>query len=471
MKSISHFNINFTKLKHFFESKYFLLFLASITLVSWIITTYVKASFLFSIPYIILCIILILMLIVKSKFYSLCALMMFFMAGNGKIPVPIENKIPLTIIALFALPVLILVIKRFIENWSINNKIFLNPLLVIQIIMSIVMFISIINSPVKFKSLGLTLLFMINILISIIVLQIDVEKEKFKKYLTWSAIIFMLVTSTQFLIKIFVRYMELQEFSLLLESLRKKDLELCWALANHFVVIINMGIAFSIYRFFRTESNKEKVFVSLFAIYGLISVILTFSRGGYLGLSVLLFVMLIVILIGNKQKNTLLIFFVTAIVMLIAMILVLKQTGTLDFLIKYFKEMGISENGRDRIRQYAIRLFKENWLFGTGWGTSKYYNDIYFDQKIYNYHNYILQASTAGIFSIIAFFVYIIIVLNLCMKKHFFQLTVLSITCMFLVHGWVDTLYYNRLLMPYYTLFVSSCIIFNNSKKSDKLLL
>lgn len=451
----------------FFESKYFILFLSLLTVLTWSVTTYIKISWPYALPYIIFCVLIILINITKAKCYSLASMFMLCIAGNGNIPIPTDNKVPIFFIAIFGVITSGFTLFNYFKNSKRNLKILLEPLILILIVMSVIMLVSIIKSPVKLKSLALTGLFMLNIVMAIIPLVIDVDKEKMKKYLAWSAIAFMVVTATQFFIAIGVKYNVVKDFSLVLTALRKKQIELYWAIGNHFVVILNMGVAFAIYRFFRTKSIEERIFVTLMALYGLFAVILTFSRGGYVGLAVLLISLLGIIIFGNKQKKTLLIFIPTCLVLLLVTLIVLDKTGTLDLLIKYYKEMGVSENGRDQIREFAIKLFKGNWLLGTGWGSWKYYNAIYFNQNIYNYHNYLLQASTAGIFSIIAFIIYIIIVLNICCKKHFFQLVMLAITLMFLAHGWVDTIYYNRVLMPYYTIFIAYCVVLNKHGKKQ----
>ena len=452
IKPKSNYSVILEKLKLFFESKWFIFLLGIITIITW----WTKLMYT---PYILLCIFIMGLAITKAKANSIIGLLMLYIAGNQNGELKTSGAGFITII-IFAVLAVGMILWRFIPNLKENTKKILTNKIIIALLFLIAsMLISIINSPVKLHSLGLTGVFALNILVSIIVL-LDVDNtEEARDIFALSMIVFMLVVSVEFEINILK---EIDEPNHLWELLKSKRIDVGWALGNHFVVIINMGMVMCGYLFIKCQRLFKRLLITIAIVIGLLAEVLTLSRGGFLGLFTCTLCMIFVVFVFSKNKRTILTATGLVLVSVGITLAILFKTGVLDKIIDSLKFMGTSENGRKRIWDMAWALFKEHWLIGTGWGTSRYYLDTVLKDWVYNYHNYFWQISTCGIVGIASFLSYLIIILKSCVKKNLYCCCVITIIFMFLTHGFVDTLFFSKNLM----LLLSILVMLTVSKRS-----
>lgn len=437
-------------LNSFFESKKYIVFLSFLSIISWLLANFVTTSISFSTPYIFIVILVWLMCFSKTKPYALMPMFMLFFAGNVSMTFP-YTKADIILLIIIGIPTLVLVGYKFSRtNVRANLKVLYENRIALSLgILVIVMFLSTVKSPVKLFTFVYAFVMLLTLFLYLASYLIAKNKNDIKHYMALSMIAFMYVIVIEFLINILVYYFQHDaNLKLLWLALQKKEINIGWALGNHFAVIINMAIALCVYEFFTKKNLWYRIFLIVSAIVGLVTIVFTFSRGAYFGFFALAPVILISLFLTIKNKK---IIYTTIGIVLAALGVVVfffYRCGIVEKLIEVFEEKGMTTGtGRDELWDLAVYLFKKNWFLGTGWGTSYYYIEIILGRTENNYHNYILQASTCGILGIVSFLTVVFYLLKKVYSKNLYSLTMLAILVMFLVHGFVDTLFLNPILM------------------------
>ena len=162
------------KLKLFLESKYFIILIGVITVLSWKL----KLNYL---PYIILSLGFILIELVKAEYISVPSLFFLYVGGNQNNTMDVKSG-GFYIILCFAIPAVILVLYNFFKNIKEYKHKLKDRLLYILIALFISMLISIINSLVKGLTIAYAMTFFLNIFIVVLILtRVDINdtnKEK-----------------------------------------------------------------------------------------------------------------------------------------------------------------------------------------------------------------------------------------------------------------------------------------------------
>lgn len=421
----------------FFESKIFIVIIGALTMLCWYINSlYVTAS--------IFGIILILELIFKSKLYSFPAMLGLVFAGYKKYSMSFKDYGLYVMIGILLFAIILFLI-RFIQNRHlIKQRIKGCSILYTTLLLSIPMFVSIINSPVKPITLAHTALWVLNAVIVLVVLYGIPNTEESKRKIAFSFVMLMYVIGIQIIISS-IDYIKEYGYQALMT---KKDFNIGWNLTNHAVIGTNIGVISSCYLFIKYKNKLSKCFMLISAIFGMSLNFFVACRGGIFGIGVCgILLAIIVCIIYRKQWQALLLSIVMISCVAGISYIFLSHTEVGEALIEHFTKIGIDDSGRKRLYIFAIDLFKDNKLIGTGWGSSAYYLKNVLGDWVTNYHNWFLQMlATCGIFGVVCLGIYLVDIFRLkkYQYKDIFTWIVFIIVLYFLVHGAVDTVLFSK---------------------------
>ncbi len=437
------------KLKIFFESKFFVIALGFLTIISWLWANFVKIPIAFSTPYIFIAIIVWLMCLTHSKPCASMAMFMLFFAGNSSMKFPYTTA-DVILLGIIGIPTLSLVAYKFSRCKIRSNLKFLyqdKTAFWLTILVGI-MYLSTIKSPVKGFTMLYSFVMMLTLFLYLLSVLVIEKTDKNKQLMSIGLITFMYVIIIEFAISAAIDYFRydgnLEQFWI---SLQTKKVNIGWSLGNHFAVIINIAIAMCIYEIIKHKNLAYRIFLVLSIIFGIVAEVFTFSRGAYFGFAAMIGTLFLALLIMVKNKKFIIWSILIAIFCAASLLIIFWKLGLLSQILEILSDRGMSVNGRDGLWELSINLFKDNWLLGTGWGSSYYYIEQILNRPEYNYHNYILQSSTCGILGIISFVLFVVFLIKKLFKPDLFSIMIFSITVMFLVHGFVDTLFLNPILM------------------------
>ncbi len=237
-----------------------------------------------------------------------------------------------------------------------------------------------------------------------------------------------------------------------------------WGLGNNIGGILAFFLPIHMYELFKSKSIKTLILNALGFILVLITIILTTSRGAYLG--VLAFGILFIIgfikyapFDYKKYKKVLI-----RIGLLLLPLLVLVIIFGVDFMISFMQKSSFL-NGREVDWVDAWNYFLEHPIFGKSW-----YSDTWELDSFRSYHNTILHTlATMGIVGLLGFIYFQFNIVKLVIKNfHFESFVILSMFIVTHVHGLVDNTYYAPLHMIPLLILLGSLETFNSS--STKLI-
>lgn len=421
----------------FLESKLFIILISALTMLCWYINSlYVTAS--------IFGVILILELIFKSKLYSFPAMLGLVFAGYKKYSMSFKDY-GLYVMVGILLFAIILFIIRFIQNRHyIKQRIKGCSILYTTLLLAVPMLVSIINSPVKPITFAHTALWLLNAIIILAVLYGIPNTDEAKEKVCFAFVMFMYLIGIQIVISSIDYIKEFGYKTMIIE----KDFNIGWNLTNHAVIGANIGVISACYIFINSKNMYYKIFMMLSAIFGIAINCFVVCRGGLLGIGIsgLALALIICVIYRRQWKSIILLAIMIGCIAAISFIFI-SHTEIGETLIDHFTKMGFDGNGRDRIYKFAINLFKDNKLIGTGWGSSAYYLKNVLGDWVTNYHNWFLQMlATCGIFGAICLGIYLIDIFRVkkYQYKDSFTWIVFVIVLYFLVHGMVDTVLFSK---------------------------
>lgn len=164
-----------------------------------------------------------------------------------------------------------------------------------------------------------------------------------------------------------------------------------WGIGNEVSIMICMSLPFVFYRLIKSKYRSLMIYVF---VLGIITVVLTFSRGGYLFVGLELFLLFLYCLTKIKYKK--LAYFITIIVG----ISLLYYFNSIDLLEKLFlfanpgSEDAFSDSSRFTLFEQAFDLFTasfRNFIFGSGM-----ISEFIGDTKFVVYHSTIFQGLVMG---------------------------------------------------------------------------
>ncbi len=210
------------------------------------------------------------------------------------------------------------------------------------------------------------------------------------------------------------------------------------------------------------------------ALINLSALLLTFSRGGYLGLTVSGLWLLVLGLRHFNKKQKILLAFVSCVLFLGILFVPIVQNR----LISIFDLSEGSIAGRIVIWQQAFSIWLKNFWLGVGVGNYSYYlNPLYgYRLPVYAHNTYLDIGIEMGIFALLAWisiFVYAIYKLSRVKSQQSkVQSIALSASLMyFLAHSFFDTPIYSPRILPFLMIILAmSSILISNNKclLSDK---
>lgn len=442
------------KISLFFESKYFLAFISLITVLNFSINaglwTYIEAG-----------IILILMMISKSKFIYVPSIFIFII-GGGLTSMPNYKSFSFVftcIIGFFLIVVLVYdIIKKRKELVCIS---FSNSFIITTLLLAVVILLSAITSVKPSTTMGALGGFLINIIVMYYII-LSVKPDDLSKHkLADSFIIIFYVIFSMIIIKL-IRVLQDNSFKDIIFN--KEFFRLGWGHPNHYCSILSICSIIGIYQFISTFkfSNIAKKILYIFPLLGTIaSCIFLSARGPLVGLMFALgTIFILTILKYRNNKKILLSSICLAIISAVC-------AALLYVFVIHDAFGGKGLNGRQEIWPVAWNHFKNNWFLGTGYGTQRIFIMAETTQTVYNYHNYFLQISTCGIVGIIAFIVYLFNIGWHCINKlDWFNIAFISILALFLVNGFVDTLFFSNKIMPLFSI----CLCYVDLKTKEMFL-
>ncbi|MCR5705767.1 MAG: O-antigen ligase family protein [Acholeplasmatales bacterium] len=230
------------------------------------------------------------------------------------------------------------------------------------------------------------------------------------------------------------------------DAIRAKQVGVYWNVSNHWVMFTNIGLIMMLPYIVFTKKIGFKIYAATCGLIGLGLGLITFCRAGYLGLLAALIISIYVIISNLKNqriRKCLKICYIScAMVGVVILGYLICNTSFGDTLF----DKVLYSNGRNILYQKGIEDFKNNWLLGTGAGTSKYNIQSVWNtmaQKIINYHNCFIQmAATCGIIGLVSFLVYILGCILRVYKRNMLLSSFVGIAfvCSF-VHGQFDTFF------------------------------
>lgn len=185
--------------------------------------------------------------------------------------------------------------------------------------------------------------------------------------------------------------------------------------SNGMYLALFSGCAFSLY----VTQRNHKMHYAFFTVIALVSLFLTAKRAHVLfGLAA----MLVVYYMANADRKSTRLFNTMAIVVAALVLFVIigqyipSISGVIDRFIES-QESGNLLNNRSTLYLYAIALFYQNPLFGTGWGGYKYLRESLFGDYN-NAHNVFLQLlAETGVFGTLLFITLFIIMLVMVTRR------------------------------------------------------
>lgn len=221
-------------------------------------------------------------------------------------------------------------------------------------------------------------------------------------------------------------------------------------LGSYLILVISIAVA----GFHCSEKSQNKIVTSIVLIAAYLCMVLTFSRGAWLGLAISI---LIVFLFSKEKPYILAVIFIT-------LLLVIPE---LDAVLTRINPGLLSDDSSNIYRHYlwttAFDTFKQNPIFGSGLGSFGF--SLPSHSKVGGYlvshaHNIYLQLlAELGLLGFIAFFGYLISIVytafkvfrySLCPQTRSFALGAMAGLIGLLVHGTVDATIY----LPQLSVFV-----------------
>lgn len=183
--------------------------------------------------------------------------------------------------------------------------------------------------------------------------------------------------------------------------------------------------------FFYFNGDKNLKFSRIFIFLSLILLLLTLSRGGVITL-------LVVLLITNVNKITFRTLFLTIVMLFITSIIlfVINYFSLIDLVTIFEKRLAGSSTGAGRfnIWKNAFELYTNAPLFGTGIFTFRHYNAIFFNTDLYAHNTFLEILVELGSIGFTVFFLIFLLMTLYSFKMRFYCGYLLpSILCLFIM--------------------------------------
>lgn len=438
-------NIMLEKLKCFFESKWFMLSLGALTFLLWNF----DVSFT---PYFIFVGILSLILLSGAEFISIVDLYFFIFASNRGNQIDTSSYLFVILIIVMVIPLELLVIDIIKNRKKYYRSIKHNSIIISMLVLFLIMILSW-SVSVKFtSSLSNTFIYLITIIIGVLsVFKIERNEENQDK-LMFSFFVVTLVMTMQFGVRL---YEICTNDNNTWEQLRSKELQLGYVISNHAIPLYVISMISTFYLYIKENKIWLKVIYFITIISSLFIILVSLCRAAWLGLAFATPFLIYAYIRYTKNWKKESIFLTILVLCGCIGIYYFFKIDVLNQLIKngYNPDSGL--NGRDVLWNVAIDKLNNNYLLGTGYGTS-YYLLSEMGRWEHNYHNLFLQISTCGILGIIG----LIVVLFMSGRRvwinkgSLFGMIVFAIFVYIFINANLDTVYFNKRIEPFFLILI-----------------
>jgi len=183
-------------------------------------------------------------------------------------------------------------------------------------------------------------------------------KSESIKYLAKSFSFLLIIISVECLIKV----IELKD---IVDNIVTLWYYLGWGLCNEAAIMILVALPFSFYLITK-EKNVYLIIIELFKIvFGIMGIILTFSRGGYIFLPIEIGILVVLTIIFNyKRKGFKYFFYGITITVLIFILATINNIKEFNYnVIHVMFSNGLNDSGRIDLYRSAFHIFKSNGLY------------------------------------------------------------------------------------------------------------
>ncbi len=268
------------------------------------------------------------------------------------------------------------------------------------------------------------------------------DKQKGRTLLSYSFMCLMFCISLQI-----IAYILKQEniYNAILEG---KGINLEWAVSTHVALVYEFIFPFIIYLYY----NSNKIRYLLIAFISLVFPIILRCRGAiYSGIIVVAITLFFLFYRGTKKMRIDVIISIlipSAIFVTIGCI-----TGLLQDIMRQLFVANIDDSNRFDLYELAWKNFLKSPILGTGSYTSQYYNHEVLNTWVNHYHNVFLQAlSCTGLVGLGVFIYYLFTFIKLTFKNDTFHQLMFILVIYLIIHGLIDTTFYNYIIMMFLSL-------------------
>lgn len=430
------------KTKNFIESIWFSVIICLVTVI----------SFMLNLPYLgfyfAVCALLLIVLL-KADFKATLPIIILVYGNHQTFSRDFKDPKLIILISLFSI-VILLYLLNVIRNRNAYFNILKKDYIFYTLIgISIAMLLSLINTPVIQESL-IGIVMWITILFSYVLIRTTVKpSEENEKHIILSIILSGWVIVLELAYMYFLRLKSGLSIS---EIVMNKTLGLGWAHLNHIAAFFNLCFIVANLYFLKMKNMKARIFSLISMISFLFCSLITLCRAGYFTLTFIVPIVLIVDIIyllkSNLSSKKKILYLSSAVIVICVTIFALSLGNFFDPILQGIKSRKFSLSGREKVYEIAWKRFIAHPIFGSGVYTARYYLEP-IEFGIYNYHNHYLQIlATCGIIGGLAFTGFLFFSIKRNIKNNLFSLFTLIVMLYFLIHGALDTLFFNTYIMP-----------------------
>ncbi len=434
-------------LRKVFDSDLYILFLCAAVLSGWIFGCWVAMI-------IVMLAVTAIGTICSVKLKPLISFLMLYTATMGNQTV---TKTDIILILVFAILVVVALVFNLIfykRDWALLHPKNVKGYTFAHILLIIPFLFAGLGSNVENKSasfVAAAIMFLITLLYVLLYVGASKEKSDFTGYALKCVFALSVIASVEFIISI----VRIGNYDAIIANLLSKNFWIGWTGPNTTASVISMGIPCG----FCLCLKKRKLnflavpacVIAVFIEFAL--VILSGSRGSILFSVVTLPPLLLYAMWKTESKPT---YFTSVSVMfLLSMLLIVKFNEQINPVIMSILNKGMSSSGRvEYIYPEAVELFKQNPIFGGGWGYKLTNNMAGFPQP-YLFHStfyqFLANMGIVGVAFLAIFFIWRYLSV-IPLRKNYAAVALTVSVFLFDAYSLIDTSFFNPSLFIITTL-------------------
>ncbi len=438
-------------LRRVFDSDLYLLFLCAAVLTGWIFGCWVAMI-------IVMLAVTVIGTLCSVKLKPLISFLMLYTATMGNQTVTKTDIILIFVFALLVVAALITNLVIYKRDWSLLHPKNIKGYTFAHVLLIIPFLFAGLGSSVENKSASLVaaaIVFLITLLYVLLYVGASKEKGDFTDYAVKCVFALSVIASLEFIISI----VRIGNYDQIVADLLNKNFWIGWTGPNTTASVISMGIPCGLclcikkrkLNFLAIPACIAAVFIE-FAL-----VILSGSRGSILFSVVTLPSLLLYAMWKTESKPT---YFATfSVAFLLFALLIVKFNEQINPVIMTILNKGMSSSGRvEYIYPEAVELFKQNPIFGGGWGY-KLSNNLAGLPQPYLFHStfyqFLANMGIVGVLFLAIFYLWRYITV-IPLRKNPAAVTLMVSVFLFDAYSLIDTSFFNPSLFIMTTLVLLS---------------